>query len=90
MLQDMKGAEALGLHSHVVKITFQYSLDTTLNIFANYICMSDALKLDVCFSNTKKIEFVVIAKNTFIKMKKVVKDEEFHILGLTKSYRPRE
>ena len=38
----------------------------------------------------KKIEFVVIAKNTFIKMKKVVKDEEFHILGLTKSYRPRE
>lgn len=45
MLQDMKGAEALGLHSHVVKITFQYSLDTTLNIFANYIFMSDALKL---------------------------------------------
>ena len=50
----MKGAKALGLHSHGVKITFQYSLDTTLNIFANYIFMSDVLKLDACFSNTKK------------------------------------
>ena len=92
MLQDMKGAKALGLHSHGVKITFQYSLDTTLNIFANYIFMYDALKLDACFSNTKKnTEFAVIAKNTFIKMKRMVKDEEFHILGLTpNSNRHRE
>ena len=50
----MKGAKALGLHRHGFKITFKYSLDTTLNIFANYIFMYDALKLDACFSNTKK------------------------------------
>ena len=87
------GAKTLGLHSHIVKITFQYSLDTMMNIFANYIFTSDALKLDTFFSKKKKTktEFVVTAKNTFIKMKKTVKDEEFHILGLTpRSNRHRE
>ena len=49
----MMGAKTLGLHSHIVKITFQYSLDTMMNIFANYIFTSDALKLDTCFSKKK-------------------------------------